>query len=196
MVHGKAAARAAGIASAARRRRSPRSTPPRRALLCGAFLFVAAIACAAPPAQKAPAAATVTIGGDVAKPLRIDAEALAKYARVAVEASDHGKPGRWEGVRLIELLREAGVPTGDALRGQALALYVRVDAADGYRAVYSLAELDPGFRDGEVILADRRDGKPLDAREGPFRLIAPAEKRPARWVRQVTAIDVLHAPAE
>lgn len=196
MGHGRAVARAAGIACAAGRRRSPRPTLPRRALLCGILLFVAAIACAAPPAQKARAAATVTIGGDVAKPLRLDAEALAKYARVAVSASDHGKTGHWEGVRLIELLREAGAPTGDALRGQALALYVRVDAADGYRAVYALAELDPGFRDGEVILADRRDGKPLDAKEGPFCLVAPAEKRPARWVRQVTAIDVLHAQAE
>lgn len=148
----------------------------------------------APAAETAPAAAVVTIGGEVSKPLRLDAAALAKMPRIKVEASDHGKPGTWEGVRLIDLLHDAGLPTGEALRGKALALYVRISAADGYRAVYALAELDPGFRDGPVILADHRDGKPLDAKAGPLRIIAVGEKRPARWVRQVVAIDVLRAP--
>lgn len=156
--------------------------------------LVAWVACAAAQAEMAPMpAAAVTIGGEVAVPLRLDAAALAARPRVAVEANDHGRPGRWEGVRLIDLLREAGVPTGEALRGRALSLYVRVDAADGYRAVYALAELDAGFRDADVILADRRDGEPLDAKEGPFRVVAPGDKRPARWVRQVTAVDVLRA---
>lgn len=161
-----------------------------------AFSLLVWLACGVAQAQQAPAAAApvVALGGEVAKPLRLDAAALATMKRVSVEANDHGTTGRWEGVRLIDLLREAGVPTGDTLRGKALALYLRIGAADGYRAVYALAELDAGFRDGEVILADRRDGKPLDAKEGPFRIVAAGEKRPARWVRQVVAIDVLRAP--
>lgn len=163
-----------------------------------AVLFALWIAAGVAQAERAPstAAPTVAIGGEVAKPLRLDTAALAKMKRVVIEADDHGKRGRWEGVRLIELLREAGVPSGETLRGKALALYLRVAAADGYRAVYALAELDPGFRDAEVILADRRDGKPLDAQEGPFRIVAAGEKRPARWVRQVVAIDVLRAPEQ
>ena len=104
------------------------------------------------------------------------------------------RPGTWQGVKLIDLLRDAGVPAGEALRGRWLAAYVRVSAADGYRAVFSLAELDPAFRDGGVFVVDRRDGKPLDAKEGPLRIIAVGDKRPARWVRQVVAIDVLSAP--
>ncbi|MBO9665009.1 molybdopterin-dependent oxidoreductase [Dokdonella sp.] len=171
-------------------------TPLTRRFAGFALSLVAWIACGVAQAERAPAgdAPAVALGGEVAKPLRLDAAALAKMKRVAVEADDHGTPGRWEGVRLIDLLRDAGVPTGDTLRGKALALYLRVDAADGYRAVYALAELDAGFRDGEVILADHRDGKPLDAKEGPFRIVATGEKRPARWVRQVVAIDVLRAP--
>lgn len=149
-----------------------------------------------PPVREAPVATGIlTIGGEVAKPLRLDAASFAKLPHKQVEASDHGKAGHWQGVALVDLLRDAGVPIGEALRGANLALYVRVSAADGYRVVYALAELDPGFRDSEVIVADRRDGKPLDAKEGPFRIIAVGEKRPARWVRQVTAIDVLRAPA-
>lgn len=161
-----------------------------------AFLAAAWIASGGAHAERAPPAAApaVAIGGEVAKPLRLDSVSLAKMTRVAVEADDHGAPGRWEGVRLIDLLREAGVPNGEVLRGKALALYVRIGALDGYRAVYALAELDAGFRDAEVILADRRDGKLLDAKEGPFRIVAAGEKRPARWVRQVVSIDVLRAP--
>jgi len=45
-----------------------------------------------------------------------------------------------------------------------------------------------------VILADSHDGKPMDTKEGPFRIIASGDKRPARWVRKVTAIDLLRAP--
>ena len=66
-----------------------------------------------------------------------------------------------------------------------------IDAADGYRAVYSLAELDPALHDGVVILADRRDGRALDAKEGPFRLVAPGDKRPARWVRQLDMLRLV-----
>ena len=138
--------------------------------------------------------ATVAVGGEVAKPLQLDAAALARLPRQRVEASAHGVTGTWEGVALVDLLRAAGAPVGDALRGANLRLYVRISATDGYRVVYALAELDPGFREATVILSDRRNGKPLDAKEGPFRIVAVGEKRPGRWVRNVTAIDLLRAP--
>jgi DMSO/TMAO reductase YedYZ molybdopterin-dependent catalytic subunit len=137
--------------------------------------------------------ATITVGGKVTTPLVLDAAALAAMPRATVEASAHGVEGEWSGVPLVEVLRAAGAPLGDALRGGNLALYVRISAADGYRVVYALAELDPKFRDDGVLLVDTHDGKPLDADSGPFRLVAPAEKRPGRWVRQVTRIDVLES---
>lgn len=139
--------------------------------------------------------AAVVVGGAVTTPLHLDAAALRKLPRHSFAATDHGRRSVWQGVALADVLREAGAPLGDALRGRNLALYVRVSAADGYRAVYSLAELDPAMHDGDVILADGRDGRALDDKEGPFRIIARDDKRPARWVRQVTAIDLVEAPA-
>jgi hypothetical protein len=41
-----------------------------------------------------------------------------------------------------------------------------------------------------ILLADARDGQPLSPHEGPFRIIVPKEKRPARWVRQVKSVTV------
>lgn len=165
-----------------------------RALLVAAAFSLCSVAAFAKDPPTAATAPAVTVGGEVSKPLHLDATALAKMPRQSVEASSHGTSGRWEGVALIDILRAAGAPTGDKLRGRNLSLYVRVDATDGYHAVYALAELDPAFRDSQVILADRRDGKPLDAKEGPFRIIAAGEKRPARWVRQVAGIKLLRAP--
>jgi hypothetical protein len=66
-----------------------------------------------------------------------------------------------------------------------------VSAADGYKVAFALAEVDPAFAAREIILADKREGKPLDAKQGPFRVVAPGDKRPARWIRQVTELRVV-----
>ena len=66
-----------------------------------------------------------------------------------------------------------------------------VEAADGYRAVIALPEMDPAFTDKQIVLAFLRDGKPLGEKEGPYRVVIPDEKRMARWVRQVTALKIV-----
>ena len=48
-----------------------------------------------------------------------------------------------------------------------------------------------GARYPYYLLADSKDGKPLAAPEGPFRLIVPDEKEPRRWATQVWAIYVV-----
>lgn len=141
----------------------------------------------------AASAAPLTVTGEIKQPLTVDAALLRSLPRERVEALDHGKPGTWEGVKLAALLEKAGAPLGDALRGRNLAGYVLVSAADGYRVVFALAEFDAAFGASGAILADTRDGKPLDAHEGPYRIIVPAEKRPGRWVRQVQNIELRFA---
>lgn len=164
--------------------------------LASCFVLLVSLACAGAYAKEpAPArAGGVDVGGEIVRHAHLTLDDLAKLPHVKVHASAHGVEGDFDGVPLIEILRAAGAPTGEALRGPALALYVRVAAADGYRAVFALAELDPSTSDREAILADRKNGAPLDDKEGPLRVIVPADKRPARWVRQVVAIDLLRAP--
>jgi hypothetical protein len=116
-------------------------------------------------------------------------DALAKLPRVEVKAAEHGRTGTFRGVRLSDVLRLAGVPV-DSVRGPRASLYVLVSAADGYRALFSLAELAPGLGGREVLLADQRDGRPLAADEGPFRLVVPNDGRPTRWARRVTTLSI------
>jgi DMSO/TMAO reductase YedYZ molybdopterin-dependent catalytic subunit len=119
------------------------------------------------------------------------AAALAKLPRQPLKTKDpSGTPATYEGVSLAEVLRAAGVALGNDLRGPLLANCLVVQAADGYRVVFSLPEIDPDTTDRLVLLADRKDGKALGAKEGPYRLVVPHDKRHARWVRQVTRISV------
>jgi DMSO/TMAO reductase YedYZ molybdopterin-dependent catalytic subunit len=109
-----------------------------------------------------------------------------------VTASDHGSsPVSFEGVTLKSLLEKVGVTFGESMKGRRLTNCLLVEAADGYRAVIALPELDPEFTDKQTVLAFLRDGKPLGEKEGPYRIVIPDEKRMARWVRQVTTIKIV-----
>lgn len=136
------------------------------------------------------------IGGDVGTPLTLSPEELKKMPRKTLKVvNPHEKKTEvYEGVPLEELFRRAGVPQGSNMRGAAMASYVVAEASDGYRVVFSLAELDPDFLDSEVIVADTLDGAPLGAKQGPFKIVAPHEKRPARWVRMLKSLTVVKVP--
>jgi DMSO/TMAO reductase YedYZ molybdopterin-dependent catalytic subunit len=136
----------------------------------------------------------VSITGEVERPIKLTQADFAKLPRKTVRAKEHGgKESEFEGVTLADVLSLAGVKFGEHLRGKSLAAYLVVEAADGYKAVFALPELDPAFTDRVVILADKRDGKLLTGSEGPYRVVIPEEKRQARWVRQVIALTIRRA---
>ena len=144
------------------------------------------------PAAKGRATDLVlTVKGDVERPLKLTALEFRKLPRKTVHAKDHdGKEADFEGVAVVDVLEAAGVKFGKDLRGPALATYLVVEAADGYRAVFALPELDPAFTDRVILLAETRDKTPLDEKHGPLQIIVPGEKRHPRWVRQVVALKL------
>jgi hypothetical protein len=79
---------------------------------------------------------------------------------------------------------------GIELRGGALVYYLVATGSDVYKAVFSLAEVDPSFHPGDVLVVDTINGKALDARTGPLRLVATEDKRPARGVRNLVSLEV------
>jgi len=120
---------------------------------------------------------------------RSDLEAL---PHVKVTATEHSSgPVNFEGVTVKSVLERVGVTFGESMKGKRLTSCLLVEAADGYRAIIALPELDPAFTDKQTILAFLRDGKPLGENEGPYRIVIPDEKRMARWVRQVTTLKVV-----
>ena len=138
--------------------------------------------------------ATLSISGEVTTPLELTLADLTNLKQASHKVKDRdGKEHEFSGVPLIEILQKAGVTTGSKLRGENLAKYLLISAADGYEVVYSLAEIDPEFTDQVILLATSKDGQPLANGEGPFRIITPDDKKPARWIREVRSIKVAFA---
>jgi DMSO/TMAO reductase YedYZ molybdopterin-dependent catalytic subunit len=150
------------------------------------FLFVAALAAQTAPELK------LVVTGDVPTPLTLTASDLDAMPREHVEITEQaGEKATYEGVALQEILKRAGIPFGHEMRGKALAGYVLAEAKDGYEVAFSLGELDPDLGGTRAIVADKRDGKPLFAYQGPARLVLPADKEGARSVRMLEKLEVV-----
>jgi len=98
----------------------------------------------------------------------------------------------YSGVPLETLLAKANAPVGKEFRKEALRTYLLASGTDGYSVLLSLAEVDPTFHAGQVIVADTREGQPL-GKNGPFQLIVPGDSRPARWVHNLNSIKLQQA---
>ena len=143
-----------------------------------------------PPDLVAPA---ITVTGVDGKSVMLSSSDLSKLPQHAVKATDHGTSVSFDGVLLTDVLARVALPTGEKFHHTTASYYLMVQAQDSYRAVFAWAELDPSFMDKPVYVVTKRDGKPLSDKDGPFQLVAPGEKRAARWVRQVTALSIRQA---
>jgi hypothetical protein len=143
-------------------------------------------------AQPQPA---LDISGPGIAAIKISLQDLSRMPRLTLDVREphKGEMQHYEGVRLSDLLAKAGVPLGEKLRGQGLATYVVATASDGYAVVYSIAELDPAMTDNQVIVAATMNGKPLEPKEGPLKIVVPGDKRPARWIRMLTDLRIENA---
>jgi hypothetical protein len=119
---------------------------------------------------------------------------LKALPRAKATFTAHGRQITYEGAVLNAALQKAGVVSGDRLMGRYLNQVVVAKGADGFTASYSLGETDPIYRTNPVILADSKDGQPLDAKEGPYRLVVDGDLRPGRSVRQVVSVEVRPVP--
>ncbi|WP_353721229.1 molybdopterin-dependent oxidoreductase [Dyadobacter sp. 676] len=164
-----------------------------KTLVIEIFLYATLLsACAAQ--TNAQSVATLSVTGEVTTPLELKIQDLAAMKQIARKVKDRdGKEHEFKGVALIEILQKAGVTTGAKLRGENLTKYALITAADGYKVLYALAEIDPEFTDQVILLATEKDGQPLPAGEGPFRIITPNDKKPARWIREVRSIKIAFA---
>lgn len=134
-----------------------------------------------------------TVSGAVNKPLTVDLAAL--QALPVTRQTMNGSV--YTGVSLWTLLAQTagGIKPGVASgKNPTIAMYVVATGSDGYRAVLSLAEIDPDFGNKAVLVAYSIDGKPLD-RSGVARLVVPGDVKAARSVSNLAAIEVVALPA-
>ena len=134
-------------------------------------------------------AQTLTLKGPDGRTATVTDIQLRDLHRLTVPAA-WGDHHVYAGAPVSDLLALVGGPSDVKLHGPALDQIVVVTGSDGFIGVMSIAETARSFRDAPVIIADEVDGKPLDAKEGPYRLIIGGELKPARSVRMVTSLEL------
>jgi DMSO/TMAO reductase YedYZ molybdopterin-dependent catalytic subunit len=147
-------------------------------LIC--VLWLCLLAGFSPIARAADA--LLTIDGDVTKPVVLseaDFKAL-PHTSVSIAADTYS------GVALSGLLKMAGVPLQDDLKGKDVAKYLHAQGADGFVAVFALPEFDTGV----FVVADSLNGAPLPQGTGVLQLISPGEKRHSRWIKQLATLRI------
>jgi DMSO/TMAO reductase YedYZ molybdopterin-dependent catalytic subunit len=141
-------------------------------------------------ALAAPAfAQEVTVRGPDGDKAVVTAAMMQDMHRFSVTTT-YGDHHTYSGPPLSDLLREVGAPDEVRLHGPPLDQIVIVTGADGFTAILAIAETAQSFHGTPVILADQEDGKPLDPKEGPYRLVIGGEGKPARSVHNVVDIEL------
>jgi hypothetical protein len=155
------------------------------ALFLGLLTFIHAALSAQTSLKVENGSQQVSISLDALKPL--------PHKTVTVHNPHANADESYSGVPLIEILKQVGAPVGNDVHGKALSEYVVATGSDGYKAVLALAEVEPDFHPGDVLIADTMDGKPLDAKSGPFKLVVTEDKRPARSVHNLVSVELKSA---
>jgi DMSO/TMAO reductase YedYZ molybdopterin-dependent catalytic subunit len=148
-------------------------------------------------AQERPHSGTLVVVAAPAPPLTLTPADLLKMPRTkSTFKQPDGRAVVHEGVLVAELLKRAGAPLGKALRGDAMATYVVASATDGYRVVFSLAELDPEFTGSDIMVVDRTNGDALLPDQGPLRIVVPKDLAGARSMRMLERLEVVRLPKQ
>ncbi|KAK1574132.1 oxidoreductase molybdopterin binding domain-containing protein [Colletotrichum navitas] len=96
----------------------------------------------------------------------------------------------WQGVKLSDVLADAGLPVQQAMTGDSEAKHVQFSALEAYGASIPIeSALDPR---GDVLLAYSMNGKPLPRDHGyPLRALVPGHvaARSVKWLSQITISD-------
>jgi len=96
----------------------------------------------------------------------------------------------YTGVALSDLLAKYGAALDKAGQKRILHSYVKVEGTDHYSVLYSAAEIENAIHNGDVIVATSLGGKGLGD-DGEIKLVATGDKKPMRWVRNLTKITLV-----
>ena len=144
--------------------------------------------------EKAPVSThlTVTVDG---KPTTLAVEDLQAMPQKTITVhNEHTKMDEtYTGVLLSDLLAKYGAPFDKPGEKKIFHSYLRAEGTDKYYVLYSGSEVEPTMHNAEVIVAITLNGKPL-ADDGQFKLVASGDKRPARWVRNLSSISLVAVP--
>jgi hypothetical protein len=98
----------------------------------------------------------------------------------------------YTGVLLGDLLAKYGLPVDKTTHRKMLRSYIVAEGMDKYWVLYSVTEIEGSEHNGDVLVATSMGGNPL-GEDGQLKLIDSEDKKPQRWVRNLSAITVKSA---
>jgi len=134
---------------------------------------------------------SLTIKTDGGQPLTLtlaDLKALPQQT-LTVHNAHQNTDETYSGPLLSDVLAKAGIVLTEKTEHPMLHQYLIATGTDKYWVLYSLAEVQPGLHKAKVIVAIARSGEPLNT-AGQFELINDLDVKPARWIHNVTTIDL------
>ena len=105
--------------------------------------FVSVALCQAP---------TLALQGISGTNATVSASDIANLPNQTIKTTDHGTPVTFEGVLLSDVLASVRTPTGEAFNKTVASYYLIAEAHDGYKAVFTWAEIDPTFTDRKSVV--------------------------------------------
>ena len=123
--------------------------------------------------------------------LPFDPSRLAELPRVEVKVKEGGQVVTYSGVPLATVLEKQTKGGAMAELRSLSDSVLLVRGSDGYQAAVSAAAVAMDPKGERFLLALARDGKRLDAGQGPIRLIVPADPKHVRWVKEVASIRLV-----
>jgi hypothetical protein len=109
---------------------------------------------------------------------------------VTVRNEHTKKDESYTGVALGDLLAKYGFAMGQATHRKMLHSYIVAEGTDNYWVLYSVTEIESSEHTADVVIATSLDAKPL-GEDGKLKLVASADKKPQRWVRNLSAIRLV-----
>lgn len=109
---------------------------------------------------------------------------------VTVHNPHTNKDETYTGVAVGDLLAKHGFAISQATHRTMLRSYITAEGTDRYWVLYSVTEIEPSEHAAEVIVATSIDGHAL-GEDGQLKLVASADKKPQRWVRNLSAIRLV-----
>jgi hypothetical protein len=134
---------------------------------------------------------TLTIDGKATTLTVADLQAMEQ--KTITVFNEHVKADEtYSGVSLGVLLAKYGLPVDKTTHRKMLRSYIVAEGMDKYWVLYSVTEIEPSEHNGDVIVATTLGGKPL-GEDGQFKLVDSSDKKPERWVRNLSAITLKSA---
>lgn len=119
------------------------------------------------------------------------AELAAMSQKTVNVHNEHTKKDEaYTGVALSDLLAKFGFDVRQPTRRKMLRSYLLAEGTDKYWVLYSATEIESSEHNAEVIVATAVDGGSLGD-DGQIKLVASADKKPQRWVRNLSAIRLV-----